>query len=62
MASSWRITGLKRTVQIRMSANNPHLHNFISKSLRGRGEGDTMPEIESEPFLTIWPDLIEKLA
>ena len=31
-------TGLNRTVRIRIRAKNPHLHNFISKSLRGRVE------------------------
>ena len=59
---------LKRTVRINVTANNPHLPNFISKSL---GEGEifhryrtyiTMPTIECEPILTIWPDLGEKLA
>ena len=60
---------LKRTVRIRITANNPYLHNFISKSLRGGDEIRhgyrtyiTMPTIGSEPILTIWPDLGETLA
>ena len=50
-------------------ANNPHLHNFISKSLQGDGEifhgyrtYITMPTIDSDPISTIWLDLGEKLA
>ena len=49
-----RKTGLKRTVRIGIAANNPHLHNFISKSLLGRVKSFmdsrtyiTMPTIES---------------
>ena len=36
MPLSCRKTGLKRTVRIRITANNPHLHYLISNSLRGR--------------------------
>ena len=60
---------MKRTVRIRIRANNPDLHNFISKSLRGEGEifhgyrtYITMPVIDSEPISTLWLDLEEKLA
>ena len=60
---------MKRTVGIRIRADNPDLHNFISKSLQGEGEifhgyrtYITMPAIVSEPISTIWLDLVEKLA
>ena len=59
---------MKRTVRIRIAENNPHLHNLISKSLRGRVKSlmdrtyITMPTIESDAILTIWPDLGENLA
>ena len=57
------------TVRIRIRANNPHLQNFISKSLRGRVKSYmdieptlTMPTIDSEPISTILLDLGEKLS
>ena len=46
---------MKRTVRIRITANNPHLHNFISKSRTYV----TMPTIELEAILTILLDLRE---
>ena len=60
---------MNRNVPIRIRANNPHLHNFISKSLRGRVKSFmdmviyiTLPTIDSEPIPTILLDLGEKLV
>ena len=62
------------TVRIRIRANNPRLHNFISKFLPRRGNlkiGEIfhgyrtniiIGTIDSDPISMIWLDLGEKLA
>ena len=56
-------------MRIRIRANNPDWHNFISKSLQGEVEifhgyrtYITMPTIDTDPISTMWLDLGEKLA
>ena len=60
---------MKRTVGIRIRADNPRFAQFYHKICAGEGKifhgfrtYITMRAIVSEPISTIWLDLVEKLA